>query len=112
MVELRWMGGALARPAPVPNAVAGREAACSLYVLGLLPDRPPGAAADPAEGEVQTAVARVVDAVAPWSLGGALPNFAGAEPAGRLWSPRDRAQLRILRQAVDPDAMFDGPPLE
>jgi FAD binding domain-containing protein len=97
MVELRWMGGALARPAPVPNAVAGRDAACALYVLGC----PPHAAA---------AVARVVDATAPWSLGGALPNFAGPAP-GVLWGPRDRAQLRILRRAVDPDGMFGGPPL-
>jgi FAD/FMN-containing dehydrogenase len=110
MVELRWMGGALARPASVPNAVAGRDAACSLYVLGLLPDPPPGSAPTP-DTEVAAAVGRVVDALAPWSMGGALPNFTGAEPPGALWSARDRAQLRILRRAVDPDGMFDGPPL-
>lgn len=102
MVELRLLGGALGRPAAVANAVAGREAACSLYVLA------PSArgATDPAD-----AVARVVGALAPWSLGGALPNFAGPEPPGALWSPRDRARLRILRRAVDPDGMFGGPAL-
>jgi FAD/FMN-containing dehydrogenase len=103
MVELRWMGGALARPAPVRNVVAGRAAACSLYVTGP--------ALDPAVGAVPDAVGRVLDAVAPWSLGGALPNFAGPEPPGALWSSRDRARLRLLQRAVDPDGMFGGPPL-
>src|SRR3954454_6867202 len=32
--EVRHMGGALGRPAAVPNAVAGREGAFSLFVLG------------------------------------------------------------------------------
>ncbi len=34
MVELRLLGGALSRPAEVPNAVAGREAGYSAWVLG------------------------------------------------------------------------------
>jgi FAD/FMN-containing dehydrogenase len=96
MAELRWMGGALARPAAVPNAVAGRTAACSLYAHSTLD----GPAAGP------RAVGRVVDALAPWSLGGSLPNFAGPEPPGALWSPRDRARLRLLQRAVDPEGMF------
>jgi len=95
LAELRWMGGALARPAPVPNVVAGRDAACSLYVRGT--PHEPGA------------VARVVEAVAPWSLGGALPNFAGTGPREALWTVGDRVRLRVLRRAVDPDGMFAGP---
>ena len=51
----------------------------------------------------------MVDALGPWSLGGALPNFAGPEPSEALWSPRDRAQLHVLRRAVDPHGMFAGP---
>jgi FAD/FMN-containing dehydrogenase len=101
MVELRWMGGALGRPAPVPNVVAGRAAACSLFALGAVGDPP-----DPA---VHAAVARVVDALAPWSLGGALPNFGGIEPSGPLWSRSERARLRVLQQAVDPAGMFAAP---
>jgi hypothetical protein len=108
MVELRWMGGALARPASLPDAVAGRTAACSVYAHGPLD--PPGAAGPSALG-VPGAVAGVIDALAPWSLGGALPNFAGAEPPGALWSARDRARLRVLRRAVDPDEMFAAAPL-
>jgi FAD/FMN-containing dehydrogenase len=97
MAELRWMGGAFARPAPVPNVVAGRDAACSLYVHGVLDGR---------SDAVSDAVDRLVDAMAPWSLGGALPNFAGPEVPGALWSPRDRARLRLLQRAVDPEGMF------
>ena len=58
---------------------------------------------------VGDAVAAVVDAVAPWSLGGPLPTFAGAGEPVELWSPRDQARLHLLRQAVDPDGMFAGP---
>ena len=42
VVELRLMGGALARPAAVPNAVAGREGCFSLLVVAPAP--PPLAA--------------------------------------------------------------------
>jgi FAD/FMN-containing dehydrogenase len=100
MVELRWMGGALARPAPVPNVVAGRTAACSLYAYGAL--------VEPDTLAVRAAVDGVVDALEPWSLGGALTNFAGAESPGALWSRTDRARLRVLQRAVDPDGMFAG----
>jgi hypothetical protein len=103
MVELRWMGGALARPPSVPNVVAGRAAACSLFVQAPL--------VEPVAAVVPGVVAGVVDALAPWSLGGALPNFAGAERPGALWSPRDRARLRVLQQAVDPQGMFAAPPV-
>ncbi len=120
-VELRQMGGALARPAPVPDAVAGRAAACVLSVRSPRPGPAAGPAADPTAGPipdpVAAAVSRVVAAVAPWSLGGPLPNFGGAGapgagPAGdtvaadALWPLRDRLRLRVLRRAVDPDGMF------
>jgi hypothetical protein len=103
MAELRSLGGALARPAPVPNVVAGRSAVCSLFVLGPM--------AEEVAAVVPGVVAGVVDALAPWSLGGALPNFAGAERPGALWSPRDRARLRLLQRAVDPDGMFATSPI-
>ena len=37
MVELRLMGGALGRPAAVPNAVAGRDGAFALTVVAPAP---------------------------------------------------------------------------
>jgi FAD/FMN-containing dehydrogenase len=111
VVELRAMGGGLARPPAVRNAVAGRGAVATLWARGPLP---PGAATVTAGGTnelapaVPAALAQVVRAMAPWSLGGALPNFAGVEPPGALWSRVDRARLSVLRQAVDPQGMFAG----
>jgi len=102
MVELRALGGALGRAPAAQNAVAGRGAGYALHVQGRL--------VEPVAADVPGAVATLLDAVAPWSLGGALPTFAGAGEPETLWSPRDRAQLRLLRQAVDPEGMFATPP--
>ena len=69
-----------------------------------------GRLVEPVAADVPDAVATLLDAVAPWSLGAALPTFAGAGEPTELWSPRDRARLRLLRQAVDPKGMFAAPP--
>ena len=51
-----------------------------------------------------------IDALAPWSLGRALPNFAGAKPPrGTLVARRPSAAA--VQQAVDPDGMFARTPL-
>ena len=113
-VELRVLGGALGRPAAVPSAVAGRGTGFALHVQGRLSTPVHASAAvDVLEGRgggVRAAVAAVVDAVAPWSLGAALPTFAGAGEPDALWSRRDRARLHLLRRAVDGDGMFAAPP--
>jgi FAD/FMN-containing dehydrogenase len=100
-VELRALGGALGRAPALPAAVAGRGAAYALHVQGRL--------VEPVAADVPDAVATLLDAVEPWSLGAALPTFAGAGEPTELWSPRDRARLRLLRQAVDPNGMFAAP---
>jgi FAD/FMN-containing dehydrogenase len=112
LVELRALGGALSRAAAVPAAVAGRSAAYALHVRGRAAVPAPAdrrGAVPGATTGVGDAVAAVVDAVAPWSLGGPLPTFAGAGEPVELWSPRDQARLHLLRQAVDPGGMFAGP---
>ena len=82
MAEIRLLGGAVRRPAVVPNAVAGRDAACTLFVGSLgAPVGPPDAAAH---------VQAVHDAMRPWSTGGSLLNFAG---------PRDAVSAQLLRTA-------------
>jgi FAD/FMN-containing dehydrogenase len=87
LAELRLLGGAVARPPAVPSAVAGRDAACTLFVGALgWPAGPPDAAEH---------LQRVVDALAPWSTGGSLLNFAG---------PRDAASARQVRTAFGPAA--------
>ena len=102
MVELRLMGGALGRPAKVPNAVSGREAAYSVLTLGVLT---PGAAqAVQGQGE------RVHDALSPWSTGTAPINWLGptATPAevAAAWSPEVFQRLREIKRRVDPGNVF------
>jgi hypothetical protein len=68
VVGLRHMGGALARPPAVPDAVAHRDAPYLLSVLSLVDgtDVP---------GSLHR---RLMDAVAPWTLG-RTPNFSFGE---------------------------------
>ena len=68
------MGGALARPASVPNAVAGRDGAFALTVVAPAP--PPLAEVAPVVS------AHVVEARAAWSTGSALVNFLGHGATG------------------------------
>lgn len=102
LVELRHLGGALARPAAVPNAVAGRDAAYSVFVLG---PAVPGL-----EHAVPAAAATVTGALAPYDAGSRLVNFLGhtSDPAdvAAAWSPDDAARLIALKHRYDPHALF------
>jgi hypothetical protein len=101
--EVRHMGGALGRPAAVPNAVAGRDAAFSLFVLGpAAPDLTPA---------VATAGARVIEAMAPWQTSGRLVNFLGVTDEGpaavaSAYRPEDLARLQELKARFDPQGLF------
>jgi FAD/FMN-containing dehydrogenase len=101
LVELRQLGGAVARPAAVPNAVVGRDAAFSCWVLG--PMFPPVA------GIVPGVVDAVAAALGPWSTGRSLLNFAGtvtAAQVGGLWEEADRRRLLAVKRRVDPAGLF------
>ncbi|MET0704687.1 MAG: FAD-binding oxidoreductase [Mycobacterium sp.] len=76
IVELRMLGGALARPARHRSAFCHRDAAFALTIIGVLV--PPIAEVVPAHG------ATVLAAAAPWATGGQLPNFAAAADPARL----------------------------
>lgn len=101
MVEVRHLGGAVGRPAAVPNAVAGRGARFSVFALGPM--------AGPL-AEVMPAITQsVVDRVEPWAARGSLLNFlgwAGPERVGRLWDDADRARLLAVKRRVDPAGVF------
>jgi hypothetical protein len=97
MVELRQLGGALARPPAHPDVVCHRDAAYNLAVIGAMV--PPVADAVPAHA------AAVRAALAPWATGGALPNFAagtGADRLARSYDPETLAQLTALAARYDP----------
>ncbi|RZT83887.1 FAD/FMN-containing dehydrogenase [Pseudonocardia sediminis] len=101
LVELRLLGGAIARRPEVPNAVSGRDAAFSVYCLGVT-------AGPDAAVQVPARAASLVDALAPWSTRG-LVNLLGqasADRVGALWSDDDRARLLEIKQRVDPAGVF------
>ncbi|WP_432980697.1 FAD-binding oxidoreductase [Dactylosporangium sp. CA-233914] len=104
MVEVRQLGGALARTPAAPNAVSGRDAGYSLFVIGL---GVPGL-----EPVVDAATARVLDVDA---VPGGLINFSGGADAEQIqanWAPSDRDRLLRIKHAYDPANVFSsGQPL-
>lgn len=103
IVELRLLGGALARPAAVPNAASGRAGAFSLQGIGpLLPGL---------ENVVPAVVHSVLDALEPFAAPGlALANFQGALEAAAgpygPWSGADADRLSEIKKRYDPAKMF------
>ena len=97
IVELRMLGGAFARPAAHRSAFCHRNAAYALTVIGApMPDTAAMVA------EHATAVAA---AVAPWSTGGQMPNFAPSyDPArpSRVYNDDTRHWLAALADRYDP----------
>jgi FAD/FMN-containing dehydrogenase len=103
MVEVRHLGGAVGRPARVPNAVAGRGAAFTLFALGPM--------AGPLAETMPAITQSVVDRMAPWAARGPLLNFlgcAGPERVARLWDDADRARLLAVKDRLDPANLFSS----
>ncbi|RMI45640.1 FAD-binding oxidoreductase [Streptomyces triticirhizae] len=93
MVELRHLGGALARPPAEPNAVGVRDGAFTLSTLSP-PNHPD----------------RVPHRMAPWGTGrGYLNFFAGpdtADAARDCFPPETHARLSALKDRYDPGNLF------
>jgi hypothetical protein len=103
LVELRRLGGAMARPAPIPNAVSARGAAYSLSTIGLMV----GETAPDVPGTID----RIVTSVEPWCTGHDLFNLIGPATSARLsalWSPAERTRLLDIKRQIDPAEMFGG----
>ncbi|AQA01378.1 FAD-linked oxidase [Mycobacterium sp. MS1601] len=101
IVELRHLGGALSRPAAHRSAFCHRDAAFALATIGAL--------APEIAGLVPAHAATVIAAVAPWSTGGALPNFApatGQERLARCYDEDTLYWLSALAQRYDPSGVF------
>jgi hypothetical protein len=102
MIELRLLGGQLARQPQVPNAAPGRDAAFGMLVLG------PGV---PELAEIVPAIGRgIIAAMEPWRAPGCLVNFlgdvTGPEEVAAAYGPEARERLRELKRAVDPAGVF------
>ena len=97
VVEVRQLGGAVAREPQVPSALCHRDAAYVLNVIGV-PVGPGAEAVVPHGQSVRTALA-------PWATGGLLPNFAagtGPERLARSYDPVTLARLAELAERYDP----------
>ena len=98
LVEIRPLGGALARSRALPDAVSGRDAAFLLFLVGF--KMPPVADA------VSASIRGTLTAMAPHSTGYTLVNFHG-EPGdeadrARAWPPAVYARMRAAKASYDP----------
>src|SRR4051794_7286263 len=102
LVEVRLLGGQLARQPEHPNAVPGRDAAFNLLMIGL--GTPELAAV------TRGATDRVLDAVASDLTGTHLPNMIGSttDPAeiAHTWPAATLQRLRQVKRVWDPDNVF------
>jgi FAD/FMN-containing dehydrogenase len=102
MVELRQLGGALARTPDPPDAVGPRHASYCLFLIGAL--IPPVAEMVP--GALTAAIAEL----APYATGQTFVNLHGrpssADDRARPWAAETYARLRQVKQAYDPSDVF------
>jgi FAD/FMN-containing dehydrogenase len=97
IVEVRLLGGAMARQAPHRSAFCHRQAAYAVTVIGV----PMG----PAAALVPAQAGALGRALQPWSTGGLHPNFAPAADAARMARAYDedtRHWLAALADRYDP----------
>jgi FAD/FMN-containing dehydrogenase len=99
-IELRHLGGAVARPLGGYGATACIDAPYSLMAVGM-------AATPEMTAAVERDLARAGEVLAPWDSGRRAGNFAGRPTDARnLYDPTVYARLRAIRAAVDPDEVF------
>jgi FAD/FMN-containing dehydrogenase len=96
-VELRHMGGALARGSVCHGALNDTQASYSLFAVGLT-------ATAEAAMAVDTALKRLTDALEPYDAGRALLTFTPA--AGRFYDGFTQHRLRALKAQLDPEGRF------
>lgn len=102
-VEVRRLGGALARTPEIDNAVGGRDAAYGVHIVGApIPEL--------LDTVIPAVIARVFGAIAEWATGTTQVNFiGGANGAAALetsWTPEIRARLDEVRRKHDPQERF------
>jgi hypothetical protein len=99
ITEIRHLGGALARPPAVPNAVSSRDAAFTLFMAGI------------GGPSLKAAEAAVIRRMEPWSTGGMYVNFMSIDESSRdaarnAYQPDVYLRLRKLKTRIDPLNIF------
>lgn len=102
-VELRHLGGALARPPVVPNAIGRRDGRFTAYTGAVVTPRTIDA--------VRDAMARFHDAMRPWATGGVCANFLSGpdtttDELRTGFSAQDFERLRQVKRRYDPTNLF------
>jgi hypothetical protein len=96
LVEVRQMGGAIAREGEHESAFSSRRAAYSLLTVGIA--GVPG---------VESHTAEILDAMAPWTGGPRLPNFTFTpEEYVDAYDGRTVARLRAAIRSYDPHGVM------
>ena len=99
-VELRQLGGALARRAPGNGAAASLDGAYALFAVGMAPTPAHKAA-------VGEHVELLLEALAPWTAERTYFNFTERHLGdGELHEVDVLARLRAVKAEVDPDELF------
>jgi FAD/FMN-containing dehydrogenase len=100
-VELRHLGGAVARTPQGAGALGGLDGAFCVFAVGMAVTPEMAATAD-------AHLCLVMDALAPWSTPRRYLNFAdrhGEDPS-RMFTPGDYERLRTLKAQLDPLNVF------
>ncbi|CRZ15538.1 FAD-binding oxidoreductase [Mycolicibacterium neworleansense] len=101
IVEVRMLGGALAREGQHRSAFCHRDAAFAVAVIGVL--------APPVADLVVPQAGALIVALSQWSSGGQIANFAPSEDAGRavrVYDDETRHWLSALGERHDPAGVF------
>ncbi|MEV0670550.1 FAD-binding oxidoreductase [Mycobacterium sp. NPDC050441] len=101
IVEVRMLGGALAREGRHRSAFCHRDAAFAVTTIGVL--------APPIADAVVPHAGALIVALSRWSSGGQIANFAPSEDAGRaarVYDEDTRHWLAALAQRHDPAGVF------
>ena len=94
-VELRHLGGELARPRPENGALASVDAEYVLYAVGMTPVPE---LVEPVMAQVEA----VKRALSPWAARQMYLNFAETHSAAPFWTEQAYHRLRRIKAAVDP----------
>jgi hypothetical protein len=99
-LEVRQLGGEIARPRPEHGALASIEAGYGLYAVGVAPT-PEAAAA------VRGHLELLKETLAPWTARHTYLNFCDTrrDPA-TLWGEQAHRRLGRIKEAVDPDGLI------
>jgi FAD/FMN-containing dehydrogenase len=103
-VEIRQLGGALAREAAVPNAVPSREARFCVFGIGIGPAE--------REAHLTAQLEGYVDTLKPWSSPHIIPNFLSPweattpEAVQDIYGAAKYERLLAVKAAYDPENLF------